>query len=142
MPGTMNHPRVVITGLGAINSNGHDVETIWSRVQAGQPNITPITHFDVSGMRTQFAAQISDFDLEKHIDPRLLRRLGRYIGFALYVANQAMADARLDSSQVDPRRAGVILGSAIGGIGALLDQYDILLKEGVRRISPLPCPPC
>ncbi|NUQ39234.1 MAG: beta-ketoacyl-ACP synthase II [Caldilineales bacterium] len=136
----MKHDRVVVTGLGAINSNGHDAETIWSRVQAGQPHITPITHFDVSGMRTQFAAQITDFDLEQYVDPKLLRRLGRYIGFALYVAKQALTDARLDTGQVDPRRAGVILGSAIGGIGALLDQYDVLLQEGVRRISPFAVP--
>ena len=106
---------------------------------AGRPHITSITRFDVSQMRTQFAAQIDDFDLAEHIDPRTVRRLGDYISMALYVANQAIADAGLDAEE-DPRRTGVIVGSAIGGITSLIDHYDILKAEGVRRVSPFAVP--
>ncbi len=68
------------------------------------------------------------------------RRLGRYVSSALAVANQAMADAELDSTQVDPPRAGVIIGSAIGGVESLLENYDLLKERGTRRISPFAVP--
>ncbi|NOZ72592.1 MAG: beta-ketoacyl-ACP synthase II [Chloroflexi bacterium] len=136
----MKHPRVVVTGVGAITSVGHDIETIWANVVAGRPNVTPITRFDVSGLRTQFAAQIQDYNLEEHIDRRIYKRLGDYIGYAVAVADQAVKDAGLGEDAVDPRRAGVIVGSAIGGIRALLDHYDVLLAQGPRRINPFAVP--
>ncbi|NOZ49084.1 MAG: beta-ketoacyl-ACP synthase II [Chloroflexi bacterium] len=136
----MKHPRVVVTGVGAITSVGHDVETIWQNVVAGRPNVTPITKFDVSEMRTQFAAQIQDYDLRQHMDRRTYKRLGEYVGYAVLVSEQARQDAGLAPTDVDPRRAGVIVGSAIGGIHALLDHYDILLAGGPRRVSPFAVP--
>ncbi len=129
-----------MTGLGAVCSVGHDVDTIWSNVVAGRPNMTPITRFDVSTLRTKFAAQVEEFDTEDSVDTRTARRLGRYVSNALAVASQAMADSGLDSSQVDPTRAGVIVGSAIGGIESLLENYDILKERGTRRISPFAVP--
>ncbi len=136
----MKYPRVVVTGVGAITSVGHDVETIWQNVVAGRPNVTPITRFDVSGMRTRFAAQIQDFDITQYVDKRTYKRLGDYVAYALAVAEQARQDADLAPDAVNPRRAGVIVASAIGGIQATLAHYDTLLAEGARRVSPFAVP--
>jgi beta-ketoacyl-acyl-carrier-protein synthase II len=136
----MNKNRVVVTGLGAVCSVGHDVNTIWNNVVAGRPHVTPITKFDASTLRTKFAAQIRDFNPEDYVDRRTARRLGRYVATTMAVADQAVADSRLDTSQVDPTRAGVILASAMGGLEALLDNYDVLQERGTRRISPFVIP--
>lgn len=132
----MAKPRVVVTGLGAISPVGHTIDEIWNNVVAGRPNVTPITRFDVSDLRTKFASQIVDFDLAEHLDPRTMRRLEDYVSLAMYAAMKAVQDSGIDFSQLDPTRGGVILGSAIGGIGAVLRNYDILQSEGVRRVSP------
>ena len=136
----MNKNRVVVTGLGAVSSVGHDISTIWENVVAGRPNMTPITKFDASGLRTKFAAQIQNYDPTSEIDARTARRLGRYNAYALAVAKQAVEDAGLTDAQFDPPRVGVIIGSAIGGIEATLDNYDILLARGTRRVSPFAVP--
>ncbi|NOX64102.1 MAG: beta-ketoacyl-ACP synthase II [Chloroflexi bacterium] len=136
----MNPPRVAVTGVAAIASAGHHIEEIWTNVVAGRPNITPITRFDVSDLRTRFASQITNFNLAERVNPRTLRRLGEYIAYAVYVAGEALNDAKLNLAQVDPARVGVILGSAIGGIGALLSHYDTLQKQGPRRINPFAIP--
>lgn len=132
----MNKTRVVITGLGAVAAVGHDVPTIWANVVAGRPNVTPIKRFDVSERRTQFAAQVENFDASHGVDEKTLRRLGAYVGYALAATRQAWDDAGLDDNAVDPRRGGVILGSAIGGINSLFQQYDLMKAEGARRVSP------
>lgn len=132
----MHTHRVVITGLGAVAAVGHDVPTIWANVLAGRPNVTPIKRFDVSERRTQFAAQVENFSAANGVDEKTLRRLGAYVGYALAATRQAWDDADLSADAVDPRRAGVILGSAIGGINSLFQQYDLMKSEGARRISP------
>jgi len=132
--------RVVVTGVAAISSVGNDIETIWKNVVSGRPNVKPITSFDASDLNTRFAAFIEDFDLVDYVGKQTVRRFGRYVSYAIAMARQAMADSGLDPEKVDPTRAGVILGSAIGGINALLDGYDILLEKGPRRISPFTVP--
>ena len=136
----MNQPRVVVTGIAGIASTGHHIEEIWANVVAGRPNNKFITRFETGDLRTRFASQITDFNLAEHINPRVLRRLGDYVGYALYVAKEALNDARVDASQVDPARIGVIIGSAIGGINPLLEQYETLMKQGPRRVSPFAVP--
>lgn len=136
----MSKKRVVITGVGAVCSAGNDVETIWKNVIEGNPNITPIESFDASNLRTKFAAQIQDYNPADYINPRTARRLGRYVAHAMSVAKQAMDDSKLDVTQIDPARAGVILGSAVGGIGSIIDNYDIMREKGIRRVSPFAVP--
>jgi 3-oxoacyl-[acyl-carrier-protein] synthase II len=132
--------RVVVTGVGAVSSVGNEVETIWKNVVAGRPNVKPITSFDASHLNTRIIAPIEDFDPEKIVGKRVVRRYGRYVSHAMAVAKQAMDDSGLDPTAVDPTRAGVIIGSAIGGINAMLDGYDILREKGARRISPFAVP--
>ncbi len=132
--------RVVVTGMGAVSSVGHDVPTIWKNVVEGRPSVRLIHEFDVSDLNTRIAALVEGFDPTPIVGKRIMRRYGRYIAYALAIARQAMEDSGLDPAQVDPTRAGVILGSAIGGVNALLDGYDILLEKGPRRINPFTVP--
>ncbi len=132
--------RVVVTGMGAVNSVGHDVPTIWKNVVEGHPNVRPITEFDASDLNTRFVAAIDGYDPTPIVGKKIMRRYGRYIAHALAIAHQAMEDSGLDPAQVDPTRAGVIIGSAIGGVNAMLDGYDVLLQQGARRINPFTVP--
>ncbi|MCP4168316.1 MAG: beta-ketoacyl-ACP synthase II [Chloroflexi bacterium] len=136
----MTKSRVVVTGLGAVCSVGHDVETVWSNVVSGQPNMTYIERFDVSQLRTRFAAQIIDFHPADTVDPRTVRRLGPYVSHGVAVAKQTLDDAGLIEGQFDPARTGAIIGSAIGGIDAVLDNYDVMREKGTRRVSPFAVP--
>ncbi len=135
-----NKIRVVVTGVGAISSVGNEVETIWKNVVEGRPNVKPITSFDASHLNTRIIAPIENFDPADFVGKRIVRRYGRYISHAMAVAKQAMADSGLNPAEVDSKRAGVIIGSAIGGVNAMLDGYDILKEKGARRISPFTVP--
>jgi len=135
-----NKIRVVVTGVGAICSVGNEVETIWKNVVEGRPNVKPITRFDASHLNTRIIAPIENFDPADIVGKRIVRRYGRYISHAMAVAQLAMADSGLNPAEVDPTRAGVIIGSAIGGVNAMLDGYDIMKEKGARRISPFTVP--
>jgi 3-oxoacyl-[acyl-carrier-protein] synthase II len=135
-----NKIRVVVTGVGAISSVGHEIETIWKNVVEGRPNVKPITSFDASHLNTRIIAPIENFDPTDIVGKRIVRRYGRYISHAMAVAKLAMDDSGLNPEDVDPRRAGVIIGSAIGGVNAMLDGYDIMKEKGARRISPFTVP--
>ncbi len=132
--------RVVITGVGAISSVGHDVETIWRNVVEGRPNAKRITSFDTSQLNTKIIAPLGDFDPAVIVGKKVVRRYGRYVSHAMAVANMAMDDSGLRAEDVEPTRAGVIIGSAVGGINSVLDGYDVLREKGPRRISPFTVP--
>ena len=132
--------RVVVTGVGAISSVGHNINEIWENVVAGRPNVKPITKFDASHLSTRMMAPIENYDPADIIGKRTARRYGRYVSHAIAVARQAMEDSGLDASKVEPSRAGVIIGSAIGGVNSMLDGYDILRTKGARRIGPFTVP--
>ncbi|WP_376790117.1 beta-ketoacyl-ACP synthase II [Thermoflexus sp.] len=132
--------RVVITGMGAITPLGNDVETFWQNVVAGRSGVGPITLFDASMLKTRIAAEVRDFDPEAWFGRKEARRMDRYAQFALAAAQQALQDARLDPSHVDRERVGVILGTGIGGIGALVQGVETLMTRGPDRISPFMVP--
>jgi len=132
--------RVVITGMGAITPLGNDVETFWRNVVAGRSGVGPITLFDASAMKTRIAAEVKGFDPEAWFGRKEARRMDRYVQFALAAAQQALQDARLDPAHVDRERVGVILGTGIGGIGALVQGVETLMTRGPDRISPFMVP--
>jgi 3-oxoacyl-[acyl-carrier-protein] synthase II len=132
--------RVVITGMGALSSVGHDIDTIWRNVVEGRPNVKRITGFDTSKLNTKIIAPIEGFDPSDIVGKKIARRYGRYITHAMAVARLAMDDSGLKSEDVDLTRAGVIIGSAVGGINSVLDGYDVLRDKGPRRISPFTVP--
>jgi 3-oxoacyl-[acyl-carrier-protein] synthase II len=136
---SMNN-RVVITGMGAITPVGNTVEDFWMSLCSGKNGVDKITKFDVSDFSTQIAACVKDFNPEDYMDKKEARRMDRYTHFAVAAANMAMEDAALNMDKVDKERVGIILGTGIGGIETLEDQFEVLLKKGPGRVSPFLVP--
>jgi 3-oxoacyl-[acyl-carrier-protein] synthase II len=132
--------RVVITGLGTINSLSSDTDEFWSRLCAGGSGISYIESFDTSEFSVKIAGEVKDFEPEKFVDPREVRRLDRFALFALAAADIAVKDAGLDFSKEDPFACGVLLGSGIGGLKEIEEQHTRLLEKGPSRISPYMIP--
>ena len=137
----MSRRRVVITGLGLVTSLGENVREVWQKVCAGQSGIGPITRWDASKYPTRFGGECTNFDVTRYgIDIREARRLDRFGQFGMAASISAVRDAGLDFSQEDPFRAGVLIGSGIGGIETLEEQNKVLVSRGIGRVSPLTVP--
>ena len=132
--------RVVITGLGAVTPLGNDVPTLWKNLLAGRSGVGPITLFDPSHLEVQIAAEVKDFDPVALFGRRQARRNDRFTLFAMEAARQAIADAGLQFKSGDEREIGVLIGTAIGGILTLLENYDVLQTSSPRRVSPFMVP--
>ena len=132
--------RVVITGIGVVNAIGNTKEEYWDALASGKNGIGPLTYFDASEHRTQIAGEVKDFQAEQYMDRRAASRLPLFIQYALAAAVMAHADAGLELDTVDPYRAGVQIGSGIGGIGVLEDNAKILAEKGAKRVSPFLVP--
>ncbi len=131
----MERRRVAITGIGLITSVGQTRDDTWQAMQAGRVGIGPIQAFDTEGYRSNFAAEVLDFDPTRAMDPKEARKADRYAQFAVCAAVEAMEQAR--PGEVDPYRAGVIIGSGIGGMLTFEQQHARLLQRGPGRVSPL-----
>ena len=122
--------RVVVTGLGAITPLGNDVETTWGNALAGKSGAGPITHFDASKFKTQFACEVKDFDPSALIDRKKMRQLDLYAQYALVAANQAVNDAKLDAEGIDRNRVGVIVAAGIGGLHTFEEEAGYFALHG------------
>ncbi|MSP22345.1 MAG: beta-ketoacyl-[acyl-carrier-protein] synthase II [Dehalococcoidia bacterium] len=129
-------PRVVVTGLGMLTPLGNDVESTWSALIEGRSGIRRIKGFDTSAYEHAIGGELQDFDPEQHIASKLLRRIDRANVLAITTAQQAVLDSRLDLSNEDPERVGVILGTGMGGAHLIVEQQEILNEKGPRRVSP------
>ena len=132
--------RIVITGLGAVTPIGNDIPSFWEGLLAGRSGVGPITLFDPSNLEVQIAAEVKDFDPVALFDQRKARRNARFTLFALEAARQAIIDAKLQPEQGDKREIGVLIGTAIGGIVVMLENFQVLQKHGPRRVSPFMVP--
>ena len=133
--------RVVVTGLGVVTSLGRKVDTFWERVVRGESGVGPITLFDVSGYRVQFAGEVPWKGEEEGIaSSKELRRLDRFTQFALASATDAVADSGIDFAKEDPFRCGVVIGSGIGGLAEFESQHERLLTKGIDKVSPFTIP--
>ncbi len=128
--------RVVVTGLGAVTPIGIGKENFWSALIAGKNGIGKITRFDATGYTAQIAGEVPEFDPAQFIDKKELKRMDRYTQFALAATKLAIEDAKLDVAKIDGDRAGVYIGSGIGGMETLHNQYEKLFTKGANRISP------
>ncbi len=137
VPFVMDRHRVVVTGIGVVTPIGIGKDSFWEGLLAGHNGISRITQFDPSEFRSQMAGEIRDFQAEEWIDRKLARRTDRFTHFALVSANLAMKDACLDAFPFDGRRAGVIIGSGIGGTQTLESAHADLLAKGPRSLGPL-----
>lgn len=132
--------RVVITGLGAVTPLGSSVPQLWEGLLAGRSGIRRITQFDASDMPCQIAGEIPDFDVEKYFDRKEARRIPRSAHIALASAVQAVADAGLPEIMPEPERAGVVFGTAIGGLDRVDEGIQILRSQGYSRVNPFTIP--
>jgi 3-oxoacyl-[acyl-carrier-protein] synthase II len=132
--------RVAITGIGAVTALGPDVPTIWQALLAGKSGISRISRFDPSQLAVQIAGEIKDFQPIQRLDPKFARRSDRYCQYALWAAIDAVRDSGLDFSQEDRDRAGVIVGTGIGGIELHENDHTKFLSQGPNRVSPFLIP--
>ncbi len=133
--------RVVITGIGVVTPLGNSVDLFWSRLTAGESGIASIERWDPSDLPVRFGGECKDFDpADWGIERREARRLDRFAHFALAASAQAVEDSGLDFSSLPPDRGGVIIGSSVGGIETMQDQYRTFLERGARRVSPFTIP--
>lgn len=134
----MDQKRVVITGIGAITPIGNTVEEYWEGLKNGVSGAGPITLFDASKFKTKFACEIKNFEVEKYMDKKEARKLDRFAQLAIAAADQAMEDAGLKADEnFDPTRAGVILGSGIGGLITFQKEVqDFAHGDGTPRFNP------
>ena len=129
--------RVVITGMGAISPIGCDIESVFESLKNGRCGVGKITRFDPSDTKISVAAEVKEFDPEKHgIARGDARRMDLFTQYAMAAAIQAVAYSGIEG-KVDPERLGVYVGSGIGGISTILTECDKLFKRGPSRISPL-----
>lgn len=128
--------RIVVTGMGAISPVGSGVEAFWKGVRDGMSGVGPVTLFDASDMSSRIAAEVKDFDPTRWISKKDLRHMDRFTQFAIAAADEALEQAGLNSSQIDKSRAGVLIGSGIGGLSTIEEKHKLLLKSGPRRMTP------
>ena len=145
--------RVVITGMGAVTPLGLDVRSTFDNMLKGVNGIGPITRFDLTGHKARLAAEIKDFPTEKYFERMEARKLDLFSQYGIAAAIEAMNDTglvakeELDESteatvspNINPERLGVYVGSGVGGLGTLDEQYGVMIEKGVGRISAATIP--
>jgi 3-oxoacyl-[acyl-carrier-protein] synthase II len=132
--------RVVVTGLGAVTSIGHNVEDFWASLLAGKSGVDRLTHFDAANFASQIGAEVRGWEAADHMDPKEARRNDRYTHFGFVAAKQAVADSGLEMAKEDGDRVGVIIGSGIGGMHTYETQLKVLMERGPRKVSPFTIP--
>jgi 3-oxoacyl-[acyl-carrier-protein] synthase II len=132
--------RVVVTGLGCISPVGNNVEDTWASLLAGKSGAGRITHFDASRHKTQFAAEVKGFDGAALFGPRDARKMDRFTQFAIAATQEALNQSGLRIDEANRDRAGVVIGTGIGGIGTLLEQAEVMRERGPDRVSPFLVP--
>ncbi len=129
--------RVVVTGMGAVTPIGLTVDEFWKNALAGKSGIANITYFDTTKYETKFAGELKGFDPLKYMDRKLAQRVDPFTQYAMAAAEQAIADAQINFEKTNKERAGVVIGSGIGGFKTFQTQVGNLYdRQGPDRISP------
>ncbi len=132
--------RVFVTGMGTVNPLGLNVASTWEAMLKGTSVTDYIQAFDATGFETRFAVEVRGFDPLNYLDKKEARRMDRFAQFGVAAAREAVASARLDMKAVDPFRVGVLVGSGVGGIITLSQQFQTLKEKGPRYVSPFLMP--
>jgi len=132
----MNEHRVVITGLGVATPIGLGIEEFWKGLKEGRNGISRVSHFDPTDFRSQMAAEVKNFNPEDWIDGKSAERMDRFVHFAMASSAMAVKDAGLDTFAFDGNRAGIIIGSGIGGAQTIEKGYSILREKGPKSLGP------
>ena len=132
----MEKRRVVVTGVGAVTPLGNDVATSWSNLIQGKSGIGPLTRLNPDDFPAKVAGEVKDFQPEKYINPKDVRKMDRFTHYAIAAALEAVEDAQLVIDEDNAHRVGVWIGSGIGGIETIENQHKNFLERGYRRVSP------
>lgn len=136
----MSKRRVVVTGLGAVTPIGNNVKDFWAGIRQGKVGIGSITKFDTTDYKVKIAAEVKDFNAKEHMDPRSARRMDPFCQYAVVAAKEALEDAGIDMTKEDSFRAGVIVGSGIGSLPQVENNYEKILTKGPGKVNPLMVP--
>jgi len=128
--------RVVVTGLGLVTPVGTGLDNAWSNILQGKSGIGPITRFDTTKHETKIAGEVRDLKPEEYISAKELKRMDLFVQYALAATKMAMDTAGLDMASEDATRAGVVVGTGLGGLPTLEKYHQVLLERGPDRISP------
>lgn len=127
--------RVVVTGMGAITPIGNDIDTMWANMLAGVNGVEKITSFDTSDLKVHLAGTVKNFEPEKYIEKRELRKLDIYCQYAIAAAQQAVDDSGI-LGNINEERFGVYIGAGIGGLHSFVNNVTALNEGGPRKVSP------
>ena len=136
----MSKRRVVVTGLGAVTPIGNNVEDFWAGIREGKVGIGPITKFDTTDYKVKIAAEAKDFNAKDHMDPRSARRMDPFCQYAVTAAKEALEDSGIDMEKEDSFRVGVIVGSGIGSLPQVENNYEKIITKGPGKVNPLMVP--
>ena len=136
----MSKRRVVVTGLGAVTPIGNNVKDFWAGIRAGKVGIGPITKFDTTDYKVKIAAEVKDFNAKDHMDPRSARRMDPFCQYAVTAAKEALEDSGIDMEKEDSFRVGVIVGSGIGSLPQVENNYEKIITKGPGKVNPLMVP--
>ncbi len=134
--------RVVITGVGLLSSVGTGTEECWSAIRNGKNGIEPITQFDASDFAARIAGEVKNFDPLLYVEKKDVKKMGRFIQFAMAATEFAVKSARLEIAPEEAENVGVYIGSGIGGFEVIEREHKILLERGPSRMSPFFIPSC
>ncbi|HUS80357.1 MAG TPA: beta-ketoacyl synthase N-terminal-like domain-containing protein, partial [Armatimonadota bacterium] len=132
--------RIVLTGAGLVSPVGKDLESLWSACLEGRSGIRRVTLIPVDDYPTRIAGEVPGFDPLEYLDPKLARRCDRFCQLGLAAGLSALADSRLEITESNRDRVGVLLSSGIGGMGVWEEQFERLLNGGPSRVSPFLIP--
>ena len=138
----MAQRRVVVTGVGLLSSVGNGTEENWSAVRKGESGIAPITQFDAAAYTTRIAGEVKHFDPLAYVEKKELKKMGRFIQFAIAASEFAVKSAQLKVTEEDAESVGVYIGSGIGAFEVIEREHKILLERGPSRLSPFFIPSC
>ncbi|MDG1773249.1 MAG: beta-ketoacyl-ACP synthase II [Oceanicoccus sp.] len=132
----MSKRRVVVTGLGLITPVGNDVKTSWQNIVNGESGIGPLEQFDVSAYSTRFGGSVKGFDVTEYMSAKDARKMDAFIQYGMAAGIQAIEDSGLQVTEENAGRIGVAIGSGIGGVSYIEENYQKLINSGPRKISP------
>tara|TARA_B100000287_G_scaffold92492_1_gene84644 strand:- start:401 stop:1642 length:1242 start_codon:yes stop_codon:yes gene_type:complete len=132
----MNRDKIVVTGIGAVAPNGNNVIEFWESLKQGISGISPITYFNTDGHKVRIAGELKNFSADQIIDSKELRKLDPFSIYAIVATNEAMEMSGLNNQNFDYDRAGVVIGTGVGGIQTLEEQHSTIENRGARRVSP------
>jgi len=136
----MSQRRVVVTGLGIVSPVGNTLATAWDSITNGRSGVGQITHFDTTGYTATIAGEVRDFDAKAWVNPKDAKKMDTFIHYGLAASMMAMEDAGLEITDANAERAGVLIGSGIGGVRGIEETAVDLYKGGPRKVSPFYVP--